>query len=135
MNQFNAVIKSIETEEQISLVVAQAAGISFYTLVIDNKNTAGYLQEGKAVTLVFKETAVSVAKNAQGQFSIRNRIACTVSRIQTGTVLSTVSLDCKGHIITSIITAQAANELNLQPGDGVEIFIKSTDISLMQTDE
>ena len=135
MNQFNAVIKSIETEEQISLVVAQAAGISFYTLVLDNRDTAGYLQEGKAVVLVFKESAVSIAKNGQGQFSIRNRIACTVSKIQAGSVLATVSLDCKGHIITSVITAPAINELNLQPGDSVELFIKSTDISLMQTAE
>jgi molybdopterin-binding protein len=132
MNEFNAVIKSIETEDHISLVIAQAAGISFYTLVIDNQETADYLQEGKAVTLVFKENAVSLAKNLSGQLSIRNKLPCTITGMETGNVLSSVSLDCKGHKLVSVITTNAVKALNLQNGDHVEALIKTTDISLLQ---
>ncbi len=132
MNQINAAIKSIITEDNVSLVVAQGAGIEFFSLVIDNTDTADYLQEGKPVEIVFKESAVSIAKNATGLFSIRNRISCTISGIQTGNVLTTVSLDCKGHLFKSVITTNAAKELDLQTGESVEALIKTTDISLLQ---
>ena len=132
MNRLHAVITSIETENEISLVVAQEAGLSFYSLVLGNASTAGYLQEGKPVILVCKESAVSVAKGVNGLLSIRNRISCTVSNIETGHVLSAVSLACKGNVLTSVITTNAVKELNLQVGDKVEALIKTTDISLMQ---
>ncbi len=131
MNQLNAVIKAIHTEEHISLVVVQAAGIAFHALLLDNPASAEYLQEGNPVVLVFKESAVSIAKNATGQLSIRNRIPCTVANLQIGNVLSTVLLNCKGHTFSSVVTTNAIKELNLQTGDQVEALIKTTDISLM----
>ncbi len=134
MNQLNAVIKSVDTEDHISLIVAQAAGIDWYALMIDDTDAHDYIQPGKAVTLLFKENAVSLAKDTNGLISIRNRIPCSVSNLQTGNVLSVVSLDCKGHTFTSVITTHAVKELNLQTGDYVEAMIKTTDISLQQPD-
>jgi molybdate transport system regulatory protein len=131
MNQLNAVIQSMETEENISIIVAAAAGKEWYALVIDNIDTAPHLKPGSAVALVFKETAVSLAKGVSGQLSIRNRLAGTVSRIKIGTTLSEVGLHCDGFSLTSIITTNAVQELNLQEGDVVEALIKTTDISLM----
>ncbi len=131
MNQLNAVIKAIHTEDHITLVVAQAAGIAFHTMVIDEPDTADYLQEGKPVSLVFKENAVSIAKNVSGMLSIRNRIPCTVSNLKMSEVLSKLALDVKGHVFYSIITTHAVKELNIQVGDQVEALIKATDISLM----
>jgi molybdate transport system regulatory protein len=132
MNQLNAVIKAIHTEGSVSVVVAQAAGIAFHTMVIDNAETADYLQDGKPVTLLFKESAVSIAKNVSGMLSIRNRIPCTIAAIKSGDVLTHVTLDCKGHTFDSLITTYAAKELDLKAGDDVEALIKTTDISLLQ---
>ena len=132
MNEINAVIKSIQTEGNVSVVVAQGAGIAFHSMVIDTPETANYLQNGKPVIVVFKESAVSIAKNISGALSIRNRIPCTVSGVQKGDVLTTVKLDCKGHVLESLITTDAAKELGLQTGDSVEALIKTTDISLQQ---
>ena len=131
MNQLNAVIKSIETEESISLVVVEAMGISFSVLVIDTPASAAYLEEGNDVIMVFKATAMSVAKNLSGGLSIRNRFPATIVAIEGGKVLSSVLLDCKGVMLEAVITTHAAEGLALQVGDAVEGLVKTHDISLM----
>src|SRR3954454_17632229 len=117
MNQLNAVIKSIETEENISMVTVEAMGISFSILVIDTPATAAYLEEGNEVIMVFKATAMSVAKNLSGGLSIRNRFPATIAAIENGKVLSSVLLDCKGVMLEAVITTRAAEGLGLQIGD------------------
>src|SRR4051794_2485278 len=132
MNQLNAVIKSIETEENISIITVEAIGISFSVLVIDTPATAAYLEEGNEVIMVFKATAMSVAKNLSGGLSIRNRFPATIAAIQSGKVLSSVLLDCKGNMLEAVITTRSAKALTLQVGDTVEGLVKTNDISLMQ---
>jgi len=132
MNHLHAVIKSIETEDHISLVFLETGGISFSTLVIDTPATAAYLQEGKEVVLVFKETAMSIAKNLVGGLSIRNRLPASVTAVKKGKILTAVSLDCSGNPLTAIITTRSANELAIAVGDLVEGLVKTNDISLMQ---
>jgi molybdate transport system regulatory protein len=132
MNQLNAVIKSVETEENISIVTVEAMGIPFSILVIDTPATAAYLEEGSEVIMVFKATAMSVAKSLSGGLSIRNRFPATVAAIQSGKVLSSVLLDCKGNMLEAVITTRSADGLALQVGDVVEGLVKTNDISLMQ---
>ena len=132
MNQFTAVIQSIETEDHISLVQVEAAGIIFSTLVIDIPATAAYLREGNEVIMVFKETAMSVAKNVTGGLSIRNRFPAIVAAIKSGKVLTSVTLHCKGNQLMAVITTRSANTLALAVGDAVEGLVKTNDISLMQ---
>src|SRR5947209_19126859 len=117
MNQLHAVIKTIETEDNISLVVVEAIGISFSVLVIDTPATAAYLEEGNEVIMVFKATAMSIAKNLSGGLSIRNRFPATIAAIESGKVLSSVLLECKGYMLEAVITTRSANALALQVGD------------------
>ena len=134
MNQLHAVIKSIETEENISLVILEAAGLSFSTLVIDTPSTATYLKQGTEVIMVFKETAMSVAKNLSGGLSIRNRFPSVITTIKNGKVLTAITLDCKGNQLTAVITTHSANSLGVEIGDVVEGLVKTNDISLVQKD-
>jgi len=132
MNHLNAVIKSIETEENISLVLVEAAGLPFSTLVIDTPTTAAYLKEGNVVVMVFKETSMSISKDLAGGLSIRNRFPGVVTAIKGGGVLTSVSLDCNGIKLTAVITTHAAKELTIQVGDMIEGLVKINDISLMR---
>lgn len=92
MNELNAVITSIVTEDNISLVMVEAAGISFTTLVIDTPATASYLHSKKEVIMVFKETAMSIAKSFTGGLSIRNRFPSIVTAVNSGKVLTAILL-------------------------------------------
>jgi molybdate transport system regulatory protein len=83
------------------------------------------------VTLLFKETEVSLAKNLSGQISMRNRFSATVAGIERGTLLTAVVLTFDNHKIGSIITTRSCDALALSVGDAVEALVKTSEMTLM----
>jgi molybdate transport system regulatory protein len=100
--------------------------------LLETPETADYLKVGTAVTLLFKETEVSLAKNLSGILSLRNRFAVTVRGIQRGDILSAVELDYSGKALTSVITTRSLERLQLAAGDNVEALVKANEIALME---
>ncbi|HUV79299.1 MAG TPA: TOBE domain-containing protein [Candidatus Bathyarchaeia archaeon] len=61
--------------------------------------------------------------------SARNRIKGVVKGIEKGEVASTVKIEItKPAIITSMITREAAEDLDLNEGDKVEAVIKASEV-------
>ena len=61
--------------------------------------------------------------------SARNRIEGVVKEIKKGEVASTVKIEItKPAIITSMITKEAAEDLDLKEGDKVEAVIKASEV-------
>lgn len=61
--------------------------------------------------------------------SARNRIEGVVKGIEKGGVASTVKVEItKPAIITSMITREAAEDLDLKEGDEVEAVIKASEV-------
>ena len=61
--------------------------------------------------------------------SARNKLEGVVTKIENGTVASTVKIEIsKSANLTSMITKEAVEELNLKEGDKVEAVIKATEI-------
>ncbi len=61
--------------------------------------------------------------------SARNRIEGVVKGIEKGEVASTVKIEItKPAIITSMITKEAAEDLDLKEGDKVEAVIKASEV-------
>lgn len=61
--------------------------------------------------------------------SARNRIKGVVTEIEKGEVASTVKIEItKSAIITSMITKEAAEDLDLKEGDEVEAVIKASEV-------
>lgn len=115
----------------MSLVDVAVGDDIFAATLLETPNSADYLSVGHNVTLLFKETEVSLAKNLSGLISLRNRIAVTIRSIERGEILSAVILDYAGHALTSVITTRAADRLQLAVGDQVEALIKANEIALM----
>ena len=84
------------------------------------------------MTVLFKETEVSLAKNLSGENSLRNILHRTVQKIRHGDILCEVVLDNNGHTLTSIITTRAMKRLALQEGDEVAVLVKANEVSLME---
>ena len=131
MNQIRASIVQIESAGHISLVDLESSGQHFSCVVIETPETASYLKIGNTVTLLFKETEVSIAKNWQGEISLRNRLEGTIKHIEKGIVLSKIVLDYLDTEITSIITTRSANKLALKTGEKVCGFIKANEVSIL----
>jgi molybdopterin-binding protein len=66
--------------------------------------------------------------------SARNRLPGTVTGIKLGTVMAQVEVRVGDNHIVSVITREAAEELNLQEGDHVYVVVKSTEVMIAKED-
>lgn len=132
MNQLRGRITAIECNDVLSLVDVAVGGDTFTAMLLETPASAPYLAVGNAVTVMFKETEVSLAKNLSGQISLRNRIKGVVKHIRHGEILSEVALDYQGQTVTSIITTRAVARLELVVGDEVEALVKANEVALME---
>jgi len=100
------------------------------TIVIDTPETARFLQAGNAVKALFKETEVVLSLDAKQAISIENRLIGTIETIEQGDLLVKVVLQIGTLSISSIITTESFNALNLASGAQVTALIKSNEIML-----
>jgi molybdate transport system regulatory protein len=70
------------------------------------------------------------------RLSARNQLAAVVARVTHGDVMSTVNVELPdGQRLTAAITKDAAEELDLAPGDDVLVIVKSTEVMLGKADD
>ncbi|RJF95166.1 TOBE domain-containing protein [Noviherbaspirillum saxi] len=131
MNRLPGHIAAIDRHGSIALVDAVAADQCFTAMLIGTGNETASWQAGMPVTLLFKEAEVSLAKDLAGQISMRNRLACRVTAIEQGRLMSKVVLDFRGHEVISLITTRSAQALAIVPGDAVEALIKANEMTLV----
>jgi len=130
MNRLTGTIAAIACDDHIALVDVAVGDDIFSATLLETPQTAPCLQLGRAVTLLFKETELSLARNLSGLLSLRNRFAVSVRAIERGAILSAVTLDYHGVELVSIITTRSVDRLQLAVGDAVEALIKANEIAL-----
>lgn len=60
------------------------------------------------------------------QYGARNKITAKVSSVKTGDIMSLVKFEVTGPAnMASVLTTESLEELNLKPGDSVELIIKA----------
>lgn len=128
MNRIIGEISAIDCNGQMSLVDVRVGGDTFTAIVLETPDSADFLTLGTNVTLMFKETEVSLAKNLSGLISLRNRFPATVRSIEQGSIMSAIELDYCGHRLTSVITTRAVGRLQLVVGDEVEALVKANEM-------
>lgn len=65
------------------------------------------------------------------RLSARNQLAGTIAEIEVGAVMTVVKVDLgSGQRITSSITKEAADDLELTVGKAVTVVVKSTEVML-----
>ena len=132
MNKLPGKISKVQQSGAILLVDVDVDGHGFSALLIESATHPEWLQAGNTIDLVFKETEVTLAKNLSGIISMRNRMKCTVQRIERGELLSKISLKFQEYLVTSAITTRAVDSLQLAIGDEVEALVKANEVSLMK---
>ena len=132
MNSIIAEIISVEVKESLSLVRLLSGKTKFTSIVIDTPKTANYLREGQKLNVIFKETEVIVGKGNNHLISLQNKFFGTIKKIESGDLLSRVSIDTDVGVITSIITNNAVNQLDLKKGVEVTAMVKTNEIMLSE---
>lgn len=131
MNKLNGIVSAIENNDTMALVDVMVEHVNFSAILLETPVTAKYLHIGELVTLLFKETEVSLAKNLQGELSLRNRVTATVVGIEMGDILSAITLNFLDKKLVSVITTRAVKRLQLKVGDAVEALVKANEVALM----
>ncbi len=132
MNTLHGHIAAIEAHGSVAIVDVTVAAHRFTATLLGSEDQLAAWGVGQAVSLLFKETEVSIAKNLSGQISMRNRLPGKVTAIEVGQVLTRVLLDMDGCLISSVITSRSARGLQLAVGDTIEGLVKSNEMSLIQ---
>jgi molybdate transport system regulatory protein len=131
MNRLPGRIANVEIAGSIALVDVDAGNRRFTALLAGASDEAASWAIGLSVTLLFKETEVSLAKNLSGLLSMRNRIPATITAIEHGQLLTKVTLDFNGCEVVSVITTRSARMLALVVGDVVEGLVKANEMTLL----
>lgn len=134
MNRLPGRIIAIETCGSIALIDVDAVGHRLTATLVGASAEAAGWPEGMAVTLLFAETEVALAKNLSGLISLRNRIRGTIVELERGTVLARVVLDVGGRRLVSVITTRSSQALALAVGDEVEALVKANEMSIVAAD-
>jgi molybdate transport system regulatory protein len=132
MNRLRGTITAVESAGHVRLVDVNVNGTIFSAILLE---AAERLHPGATVTLAFKETEVSLAKNLSGLISLRNRLPAQVRAVEKGQVLAKVTLDYQGLDVVSIITTRSAVRLDLKPGDAVEALVKANEMTILHDNE
>jgi molybdate transport system regulatory protein len=132
MNRIDVIINRIASSGGIMLADLRSGDIELTALLIDTVYNPVWLFEGNDVYAVFKETEVSIAKNFAGLISLRNKIPCTIDKIERGELMSLVKMSCGLVLISSAITTRSVDALALQTGDAVTAMIKANEVTLIE---
>jgi molybdopterin-binding protein len=67
--------------------------------------------------------------------SARNRLPGVVTRVMLGDVVAQVDVRVGDNHIVSIITREAAEELDLKEGDDILVIVKATEVMVAKADD
>jgi len=132
MNKLRGKIKTIETDNELSMVKIEVENTLFSSIIIGTPETLSYLSIDFPVFIAFNETEMSIGKGLTGKISLKNEFDSIITGIAVGKLLSEIELDFRGHKLKSIITSSSTMNLNLAIGDMVTGYVKSTDLSIIE---
>lgn len=130
MNTLQGTISSVQTDGQLSLVKVSINNSLWSAIVIDTPQTLPHLQKDAPVKLVFKETEVIIGKDHPGNISLQNQVTGTVTALDKQPLLCKVSMHTECGNMVSVITTNAANQLNLTEGAEITAMVKTNEIMI-----
>lgn len=127
MNTLSACVTTIENSSHLCALNVSYGNDLFELILVESLA----LSDGDAVTLVFKETEVILQKTST-QVSSANTQKGTIASIESGIVLTSITLAYRDTTITSLITTNAYKRLELSIGDEVVWMVQPSEISLLR---
>lgn len=135
MNKVIGNIVGIDTSGNISLVEVKVNEVILSSMIIGNEKNTEFLEMGREVQLLFKESEVSIAKNFSGELSLRNRFKGPILKLKKGKLFTEVFFNFEGFRLTSLITTRSVNRMDLKVGEEITGLIKSNEVILSIANE
>ena len=128
-NQLPATVKNVKKGAVNDQITLELAGGATLTAIITSESTQNLgLAAGKEAVAIIKASSVLVSTDETLRLSARNRLAGTVSRIETGAVNSEVDVKVGGNTFVAVITKHSAEEMKLAVGQTVDVIVKASHV-------
>jgi molybdate transport system regulatory protein len=128
MNCIRGNINSFLKHEGLCLVKIDTKIGSISSLVLEGTEN---LVIGNEISCVFKSTEAILSKNRMNSISLQNCFEGFVIEVKLGEILAEISVNSGNYILKSIITKNAALQLDLKINDTVFLYVKTNEISLI----
>lgn len=126
MNTLSATITAVTASEHLSILSVAVANEPFHLLLAE----ASDMEVGTNVTLAFKETEVILSKNSTTTSA--NCARATVQKIESGIVLSQITLTYHEMNLIALVPTLTFNILAIDEGDDVSWMVQPSEISLLR---
>ena len=94
-----------------------------------SRDDSGHLSvDGPALAEYLTQQAAAYEPDSVMAQSARNRFTGIVTRVDRDTLVAVVEIHAPPHRLVSLMTREAADELDLQPGDLATAAVKSTNV-------
>lgn len=131
MNKIWGKVEEFHVHGGLTEVILLLEGnIRLISLVIETPDTSSYLEVGKRISAVFKETEVILAKGSFTGLSMTNRFQAKVQGLEPGRLLSRVSLESKAGTLSAILSKRDVDSMKLKSGDEVTVLLKSNEVMI-----
>ena len=109
---------------------AQALGVSVDTLRRwEREGRVAFERRGNSRFLRAEQLAALMrARGASDRSSARNRLHGVVIEVKRDGVMAQVDMACGPYRVVSLMSAEAADELGLKPGDPATAVVKATTV-------
>lgn len=93
------------------------------------RSPGGVLEvDGVDLARLAQQRAVTPADPAGNSSSARNRFVGLVTKVTADTVMAQVELQCGPHRVVSLMSAEAARDLGIEPGAVAVAVVKATTV-------
>ena len=133
-NQISGTIADIQRGVAMSVVTVSAQGHTITSAITNQAVQELGLRQHDAVIALVKATEGIITKGDAGamKISARNKVSGRITQIDKGAAMAAVTLDAQNWKLTTAITRQAVDDLQLAPGDQVTARFKSTEVLLQK---
>jgi molybdate transport system regulatory protein len=133
-NQISGTIADIHKGAVMSVVTVSAQGHTITAAITNQAVKELDLRQHDPVIALIKATEGIIMKGDAGpmKMSARNKVSGRVTQVDKGAAMAAVTLDAQHWKLTTAITRQAADDLQLTPGDHVTALFKATEVVLQK---
>ena len=133
-NQIAGKVTTIQSGTAMSVVTISSNEHQLVSAITNEAVKELGLKKDDSVVALIKSTETLLVKGElpRAKISARNKISGRVAEIQKGNAMASVTIDAGALRLTSVVTRQAIDDLQLADGDAVTALFKATEVVLQK---
>lgn len=129
MSYIIAEVEEIATYKTLNIVkfCIESDTLSMMSLELNAK-----LKKNSKVRVAIKPSHITLCREKSENLSSLNQVEVKITKIESGVLLSNISLDFYGNKLESLITLEAEKRLNLKVNENIIAILNESELSISE---